>query len=118
MRNVVSLGIATLMVGLAWMGLFAQEKPKYTIKQVMGEAMKGGLCKKVASGQASKEDREKLVDLFTALAANQCPKGDAKDWETRTKALLAGAKAALADAKDVGGLKAAANCAECHKLHK
>ena len=75
--------------------------------------MAGGLCKKVASGKASDEEKAQLIALFTDLAANKCPKGDDDDWKTRTQALL---KAAKAD--DAGALKKAADCKGCHSEHK
>lgn len=91
----------------------AQDKAKFTISEVMKKAMKGGLCGKVASGKASDEEKMQLVELFTALAANPCPKGDAKSWKSKTDALVSAAKSA-----DGKALKAAANCGACHKAHK
>jgi hypothetical protein len=89
------------------------EKPKFKIKEVMQKAMKGGLCGKVASGKASGEEKDQLIDLFTALHANTPPKGDADSWKTKTKALLDAAKAG-----DGAALKKAANCMACHSEHK
>jgi surface antigen len=86
---------------------------KITIKDVMQKAMKGGLCGKVASGKASDEEKKQLVELFTALAAAKCPKGDADDWKTRTTALLDAAKGT-----DGKALKKAADCKGCHSTHK
>jgi hypothetical protein len=90
-----------------------QEKPKYKIAEVMAKAMKGGLCAKVAKGEATAAEKETLVELFTALHANTPPKGDAEGWKAKTKALLDAAKAG-----DGAALKKAANCAACHKEHK
>jgi hypothetical protein len=90
-----------------------QEKPKYKIAEVMAKAMKGGLCAKVAKGEATAEEKETLVQLFTALHANTPPKGDADAWKEKTKALLDAAKAG-----DGAALKKAANCAACHGVHK
>src|SRR5262245_29067267 len=96
----------------------AQEKAKFTIKEVMAKAMnapKGekSLCAKVASGEATAAEKEQLVELFTALHANMPKKGEADSWKQRTEALLAAAKSG-----DGKALKAAADCAGCHKLHK
>jgi hypothetical protein len=88
-------------------------KEPVAIKVVMQKAMKGGLCTKVASGKASDDEKKELIALFTDLAANKCPKGDAADWKAKTTALLEAAKSG-----DGAALKKAANCAACHKEHK
>ena len=59
MRNLV-MGLLGLSAVFGAGYVYADE-PKYTIKQVMKEAMKGGLCAKVAKGEGSKEDKEKLL---------------------------------------------------------
>lgn len=98
-------------------------EPKYTIKEVMEKAfkdMRNGLCAKVASGKASKEEKEELADLFHALAENKPPKGMDKSWEAKTKA-LADAADAIATKDDKAALpklRAAANCQGCHSQHK
>jgi surface antigen len=89
-----------------------KDKDKLTIKQVMQKAMKGGLCGKVASGKASEEEQKELVALFTAMAANTPPKGDADSWKEKCEALIKGAKEGGA------ALKKAADCAGCHGAHK
>lgn len=89
------------------------EKDKVTIKTVMKKAMAGGLCKKVASGEANAEEKKELVELFTALAKATPPKGEADSWKEKTKALLDAAKA-----DDGAALKKAADCAGCHGVHK
>ena len=83
----------------------AQDKPKFTIKQVMAKAMKGGAYKKL--------DEAERVALFTALTANTPPAGTEADWKAKCDALIAAAKSG--DAKK---LDAAANCMSCHKAHK
>jgi hypothetical protein len=86
---------------------------------VAAKAMKGGLCKKVASGSASDEDKAALVEMFVALAANKPPKGEAASWKAKTGALVKAAKAAAAGDEGAGAaLKKAANCGACHKVHK
>jgi surface antigen len=87
--------------------------PKFKIKEVMQKAMKGGLCGKVAKGEASAEEKKQLIELFTALAANKPPKGDDASWKEKTKALLDAAKA-----DDGKALAKAANCKACHSEHK
>jgi len=106
-------------VGVSMATAADDEAPKYKIKDVMKKAMKGGLCKKVASGGASEAEMKELVALFTALAAHKPPKGDAESWKAKTTALLSAAKDAAAgkDGADAA-LKKAANCGACHKAHK
>jgi hypothetical protein len=91
----------------------AQEKPKYSVKEVMQKAMKSGLCKKVASGKGSDAEKQELVELFTSLHQNKPKKGDSDNWKKMTDALLAAAKSG-----DGKALATAANCAACHKEHK
>lgn len=106
--SLVALGMA-LLIGISDAG----GKAKFTNKEVMAKAMKGGLCSKVASGKASDAEKAELVELFTALHANAPKKGDAASWKTKTEALLAAAKSG-----DGKALKAAANCKACHDDHK
>ena len=112
---VATLGLALVMVASNDAG----EKAKFTISEVMAKAMKGGLCKKCATGKASDAEKAELVELFTALAANPCPKGDAKSWKAKTSTLVAAAKAvAKGDEGADKKLQKAADCGGCHKAHK
>ena len=90
-----------------------KEEKAVSIKVVMKKAMAGGLCKKVASGKASDDEKKELISLFTDLAANTPPKGDADSWKAKTKALLDAAKA-----DDGAALGKAADCKACHSEHK
>jgi hypothetical protein len=112
--------ILGLVIGLAALRA-ADDAPKYTIKEVMKMAHAGdnALAKKVASGKASKEDKKKLVDLYTALVANTPTKGDAESWKGKTGALLDAAKA-VEDGKDGAPkeLEKAMACKACHTVHK
>jgi hypothetical protein len=109
-----------LLVGLTVLRA-ADDAPKYTIKEVMKMAHSGdsSLYKKVAAGKASKDDKQKLVDLYTALAANTPTKGDADSWKEKTTALLDAAKE-VQDGKEGAAkdLKKAADCKACHQVHK
>lgn len=113
MRWMMSLVLTGLVMGLASLGMARYEEPKYTIKEVMKDCMKGGLCKKVASGKGTDDDKEKLIEEFTALAANTPPKGEKDSWKKLTGALLKAAKA-----NDGKALLTAANCKACHDVHK
>ena len=117
MRIVAAVALVAF-VGLAFSGA-ADEKPKYTIKEVMKTAMKGGLCKKVASGKDSDEEKKDLVAMFTALSQNKPPQGEAASWKQKTNALVVAAKAAQKGDEGAGKkLGAAANCKACHDVHK
>ena len=98
---------------LAFGATAEDEKPKYTIKQVMKTAMKGGLLKKVASGKASEEEEKTLTEMLVALSKQEPPKGEAESWKKKTEALVKAAKDPSHD-----GLGKAANCGACHKAHK
>jgi hypothetical protein len=107
--------------GLAALGLSigADEKPKFKIKEVMKTCMKDGLCKKVADGKASADEKKTLAENFVALAANKPPKGSADSWKEKTGALVEASKAVV-DGKEGAEAKLgkAANCMACHKEHK
>jgi hypothetical protein len=95
------------------------DKPKYTIKEVMKEAHKSGLHKKVAGGKASKEEMEKLVAMYKALTQNKPPAGDAKEWKEQTEAMLTAANAALkGDKAGAAKLLKIVNCKDCHGKFK
>ena len=119
MKKLVAMSAAlALVLGALQVGRTA-DAPKTTIKDVMKTAMKGGLCKKCAGGQASDAEITQLVDLLEALAANKPPKGDDADWTSKTGDLLTAAKAVAAHDKDGGAkLLKAANCMACHDAHK
>jgi len=120
----VVLGVA---VGTAWTFSGAaqkddgdKKKPKYTIKEVMkkAHAAKDSILNKIKAGKETKEDLKELVVLYESLAQNKPPKGDLKDWEKRTTAMVKAAKAAEKDPKEAKALVKLVNCAECHKEHK
>ena len=116
--STVLCAVVTLALCLGTPRAGEKKEPKYTIKEVMEKAHKSGLWKKVAAGDAGKEDREELAELYVSLSENKPPKGDEKDWKKRTGTLVKAAKAAVKEAEDGKKLKKLVNCAACHKLHK
>jgi hypothetical protein len=118
---VLAVLIGAGVIGVSLMAAPA-EKKEIAIKTVMQEAMKPdgmALCKKVASGQATEEQKARLVELFTALSMLKPKKGEEADWKTRTEALLAAAKDCKAGKEGaMAALAAAADCKGCHTLHK
>ena len=113
-------GLTVLMAMALTLGdNLAGEKPKYSIKEVMKEAHKGGLMKKVADGKADEAEKKHLVELYKSLAKDTPPKGSADDWKKKTTALVeASTKAAKGDSAAAASLPKLANCAACHKEHK
>ena len=100
-------------------GAALAEKNEDAIKKVMKVAMKGGLCKSVASGKANDDQKKELVELFKELAAASPEKGDAASWKAKTTALLTAAEAAHEGKPGAAAqLKKAANCKSCHDVHK
>lgn len=113
--------VVAVAFGLSW-GILAaaqDDKPKFTIKEVMQKAHKGGLMKKIASGQGTKEEAGELVAMYNALGKNKPPKGEPGSWEAKTKALITAAQEVV-DGKEGAGmrLQQAANCMACHSVHK
>jgi hypothetical protein len=115
MKYGMIVGAAALIFGVvAFDGtLQGGDKKEVTIKQVMKKAFAGGLCKKVASGDASAEEKKELIALFEGLSKATPPKGEEASWKEKTKALLDAAKA-----DDGAALQKAANCQACHQEHK
>jgi hypothetical protein len=116
--------LACVVVAFGWVAITlttrAQDKPKFTIKDVMKTAHKGGLTKKVAKGEATAEEKKQLVELYEALVANKPPKGDDASFKEKAAELLAAAKDA-ADGKPGAAEKVNAifmKCMGCHSAHK
>ena len=128
MRKVTQI-TGALLCSLGLVGAFAlaqdteegkTEKPKHTIKQVMKEALKGNaLNKKVLSGDATDKEKLQLLDMYISLVESEPPKGDEASWQKFAgSAALAAAKVAVGREGAEVELKAATNCAACHKAHK
>jgi cytochrome c553 len=89
-----------------------KDKPKFTISEVMKKAHTSGLLKKVAAGDAEKEDREQLAELYKSLVLSKPPAGDEEAWKKTTSVMLKVAVEAIADAE--AGKKLKVNCGACH----
>jgi hypothetical protein len=97
----------------------AKPAPKHTIKEVMVNAHKDGLLKKILAGEASAEEKMVLLDHYISMVECAPPKGELASWQTLSgKAALAAAKVAVGREGSLDELKAATNCAACHKAHK
>ncbi|MCA9174079.1 MAG: hypothetical protein KDB14_06280 [Planctomycetales bacterium] len=109
-KRVLPIALALI---IAAAGTLAVAASNYTTKQVMAQAFKGGLLKKVVAGDATDAERTTLLAMLESLAQNKPKKGGADSWKAKTSALLEAAKA-----NDGEKLKAAAACAACHNVHK
>ena len=96
-------------------------KPKYTIKEVMKQATgrPAKLLNTILDGKGTDDDKKKLLELYTEMAKNKAPKGDADNWKKLNDAVVAAAKDVV-DGKEGGieALKKATNCKDCHSQHK
>jgi hypothetical protein len=125
MRTVRIL-LAALFLSVVSVGAYSaantKDDPKYTIKDVMKAAHgKDGLKGKVSSGKASQEEKDKLVELYVALAANKPSKGDVAVWKEKTDPIVVAAKAIAADKdapKAIADLNKATMCKSCHEVFK
>ena len=113
-RNAIVCGfIVTLAISwMAGVSVAEDEKPKMTIKEAM-KLHKDKLNTKFAEGKASKEEKEKLIEAYTAMGKNKPPKGDEKAWKEKCEALV---KAVKADDKEA--FAKAVSCKACHDAHK
>jgi hypothetical protein len=121
MRRVYPIALLSLAVvtgGLISVLRAADEKPKYTIKEVM-KFHKEKLHEKFQKGEATKEEKKKLLDGYEALTKDKPSKGDEANWKKLTEALLKAAKdldAGKEGAADAFGK--AVKCGPCHSAHK
>tara|TARA_Y100001001_G_scaffold142551_1_gene147302 strand:- start:114 stop:500 length:387 start_codon:yes stop_codon:yes gene_type:complete len=114
---------ATLASAVFALALFstvnAQTKPKYTIKQIMKDGLKGGLAKKVIGGNASEKEKIQLLDYAISLYETQPKKGDPASWTKLTGNLVAAAAKVAIDPKaGTASLGKALDCKACHNKHK
>lgn len=116
------LGAALAAVVLVWSLGAVRAEDKLSISDVMKQAHGGGqnsLLNKATGPNASKEDKEKLLSLYKALAENNPPMGDAKSWKDKTSALVAAAEANVKGEQGAGQkVRQAANCMACHQVHR
>lgn len=119
MRKLLTMTVCFLVTVGVVAGMSQARPLDATIKKVMKAAMKGGLCKTVASGKGSDEQKKELLELFQSLAKATPPEGENDSWKAKTTALVEGAQAAVDGKSDAGDkLKKAANCKACHEAHK
>jgi hypothetical protein len=122
MRNLIVVASLTVagLIAVEMDSTAAQDKAKFTISEVMQQAHKGGLLKKVQTSKADEEEGKQLVEYYKALTLNKPPMGDEKAWKKQTEKMLEGAKLYAAGKKDEGAasLKKSVNCMNCHLMFK
>ena len=125
MRTVKYFVLAALALGalggLATYQAADNEKPKYSIDEIMDKAHKGkdSLFKKVTTGKANGDQKKELLSLYEDLAKNKPEKGSQDDWKRRTTAMVGAAKEVVEDKPDAGKkLAKTVNCKGCHDLHR
>lgn len=98
------------------------DKPKYTIKQVMAKAHGGdkkSLLFKIAGGKGEKKDAEQLLELYANLSKAEPPKGEPASWKKKTEEMVAAAKDVVAGKEGAEAkLQEAVDCKGCHSAHK
>ncbi len=94
-------------------------KREYTIKDVMMTAYKAKLANKVIKGEATPDDKQRLLTLYEALAETAPPRGSTKSWQKKTDALVQAAQAAIEGQPNAPVLlKKTMECGACHTNHK
>jgi hypothetical protein len=125
MRN-GSVWLFTVFAGLLGIGVLfgADEKPKFTIKEIMQKAHNGGLLNTIKDGKGTKADKDRLLELYTELGKNRPPRGTEAAWKQKCDAIVAAAKE-LALAKNEAAVKPAidklsmaVDCQACHSVHR
>ena len=77
------------------------------------------LLNKVADGKASKEEKDKLLDLYISLVDNKPSKGETGAWIMAAGRLtVAAARVSVGREGAEAELKTASNCKACHQVFK
>lgn len=116
-----ALAGATVVLGARGQQATPQDEPaaKRSIKEVMENAHKAGLLKKVLEGEASQAEKMNLLDHYVSLTEAQPPQGSPEGWAEKTNAVVvAAAKVAVGRDDGTELLRRVTNCAACHKEHK
>ena len=118
--RILTASLATAILTLGLVGTAgADSKPKYTIKQIMKDGLKGGLAKKVIEGKATSQEKTQLLDYAIALYETKPKKGDPVGWTKLTGDFVAAAAKVAIDPKaSTAALGKAVNCKACHNKHK
>ena len=95
------------------------KKDKASIEDVMKTAMKGGLNRKVVTGEATDDEKLQFLSLMIDLVENDPPKGDHAEWKSMAGAVVLNAAKVVVGREGAGDLlKEAINCKACHDKFK
>ena len=109
------VGICCVGLGFRYSAGTTRNDDKKSIKDVMKECMKGPLGKKVASGEASNEEKMKLLDDLIDLVENDPPQGDPTEWKMQAGKVMMNAAKVVVGRENAGSdLKESMNCTDCH----
>lgn len=121
-RAVVLFTFVSVGVTLAQNEVCALDSGKsrdVTIKDVMVTAYKEKLAKKVMQGEATQDEKQRLLNLYEALAQSAPPRGSQVSWKRKTEALVNAAQAAVEGHENAPILlKRTMECGACHTSHK
>jgi hypothetical protein len=85
----------------------------------MKQAHSAKLLNKVVDGEASKQEKDQLLDLYLSMLENKPDKGEQQSWIMKSGRLMwAAAAVAVGREGAEGMLKEASNCKACHSIHK
>src|SRR5262249_37950585 len=117
MRKVLWAAGALAIVAVVGLNVRADD-PK-PIKDIMEQAHKQGLRKKVLDGKARDDEKKTLLALYEDLAKNKPPQGDEGAWKKKTEAIVKAAKSVSEGNKAaLKTLTTATDCKACHKDFK
>lgn len=125
MRKVMLAAVGSCLVIGVGTWVVAQDQdsartPKYTIKEVMKQTHgPTKLRDKVLSGDASKEEKDQLLDLYLSMIESRPEKGEPQSWMMKSgRLILATARVAVGREGALEELKVASDCKACHEVHK
>lgn len=112
-----------VLVAFSATSVFAEELSILEIEQRVNlprrPAGKKPLVRTVLADEATKEEKQELLDLYKALAKTKPSRGSQEAWEKTTATMIAAAEEIVrGEAKNTDRLRAAANCKACHDAHK
>lgn len=120
-KVVVSVALAAIVcgTGFAWVNESARPDDPKSIKAVMKAAMKSGLAKKVAEGQASEKEKMEILNLMIDMVENEAPKGDATEWKMMAGTAMMNAAKVVVGREGAGeAFGKSIDCKACHDKFK
>jgi hypothetical protein len=112
------LGLCCVGLGFSYPARVT-ENDKASIADVMKTGMKGGLNRKVISGEATNEEKLQFLNLMIDLVENDPPQGDAAEWKSMAGLAMMNAAKVVVGREGAGeALKEAINCKSCHDKFK